>query len=116
MAKQLTREQVATRKAKAVRFLRDVLDDPDRAAEVEDESIESYAARRHFKLSNPNAKGVREMPQERLADVVADRDELLGKVADLRDLADDILSEYETPDEAEEAEDDGGNGDDEDTA
>jgi hypothetical protein len=123
MPKELTREQVAGRKDKAVRFLRGVLDDPGRADEVDDESIEDYAARRHFVLTNPQGKGRRRrqnspeihgspvgkevtaMPQrEKLADVVADRDELLDKVEELRDLADDVLSEYEPEEEEEEEE------------
>jgi hypothetical protein len=37
--KALTREQVAGRKEKAVRFVRDVLAEEDRAAEIEDESV-----------------------------------------------------------------------------
>ena len=100
LSKRLKREQVQARKDKAVRFLRDVLNDPDRAAEVEDEPLEDYAARRHFALTNPKRKGVKSMGRERLADAAAgDRDELLDKVEELRDLADDILSEYEPGDE-----------------
>lgn len=49
----LTAEQVQGRKDKAVRFLDDVLGDPTRSAEVEDESLESYAARRGFEIVNP---------------------------------------------------------------
>jgi hypothetical protein len=109
MRKELTREQVAGRKDKAVRFLRTVLEDDDRADEVEAESVEDYAARRHFMLSNPTRRGVRGMPQrESKADVEADRDELLDKVEELRDLADDILSEYEPEEEEESEQDDGG--------
>ena len=52
MPKALTRDQVEARKEKAVRFTRDVLDDPDRADEIEDESLEDYAARRKIKIIN----------------------------------------------------------------
>ena len=48
VAKQLTSDQVQSRKDQAVRFLEHVKDDPDRAAEVEDESLEDYAERRGF--------------------------------------------------------------------
>jgi hypothetical protein len=41
----VTREKVQAKKDKAVRFVRDVLDDPDRAEEIEDESLEDYAGR-----------------------------------------------------------------------
>ena len=44
--KQLTRAQLEGRKAKAVRFIRDVLGVPDRADEVEAERLEDNAERR----------------------------------------------------------------------
>lgn len=48
----LTRDQLQSRKEKAVRFTRDVLGDPDRADEIEAESLEDYADRREMKLLN----------------------------------------------------------------
>jgi len=57
--KTLTRKQMETRKAQAVRFTRDVRDDPDRAEEIEDEPLEEYAERRHIQIKNP--KGARKM-------------------------------------------------------
>jgi hypothetical protein len=54
--KDLTRQQLQSRKEKAVRFTRDVLGDPDRAGEIEDESLEDYAERRKIALSNPGRK------------------------------------------------------------
>ena len=41
--KQLTREQIQSRKDAAVRFTDNVLGDSDRASEIEDESLEDYA-------------------------------------------------------------------------
>jgi hypothetical protein len=38
------------------RFIRDVLNGPDRADEVEDEDLESYAERKRLKISNPRRK------------------------------------------------------------
>ena len=108
MARKLTYQQVRARKEKAARFLRDVLDDPDRADEVEAESVEDYAARRHFVLTNPHRKGVSKMPQrEKLADVISDRDALLDKLEDVRDEIDDILGEYDGDDADEDADDSG---------
>jgi hypothetical protein len=49
----MTPEQVQNRKDKAVRFVADVLQDPDRAAEIDSESIEDYAARKKIQI-NPN--------------------------------------------------------------
>ena len=40
---ELTRAQLKSRKAKAVRFTRDVLGDPARADEIEAENLEDYA-------------------------------------------------------------------------
>jgi hypothetical protein len=96
MGRKLTRKQVASRKAKAARFLRDVLDDPDRADEVEAESIEDYAARRHFTLKNPRCKEVTTMPQrEKLEQVLDDRDRVLDKLEEIRDEIEDVLDEYD---------------------
>jgi hypothetical protein len=53
--KTLTPDQIADRKEKAARFVENVLDDPERAEEIRDESIESYAERRKFQIvENPN--------------------------------------------------------------
>jgi hypothetical protein len=55
--KQLTYDQVAARKEKAVRFVRNVLDDPNRAAEIDDEAVEDYADRRRIQIrENPTAQ------------------------------------------------------------
>src|ERR1700736_1334469 len=54
--KKLTRDQVESRKEKAVRFTRDVLGDSDRADEIADEDIESYAKRKHFEITNPQKR------------------------------------------------------------
>ena len=103
MARRLTRGQVANRKAKAVRFLKDVLGDPDRATEVEAESVEDYAARRRFVLANPNTTGVIDMSgRESLEDVATDRDALLDRLEEIRDQIDDALDEYGHDDEVEE--------------
>lgn len=53
MSQALTRKQLRSRKDKAVRFVQDVLDDPDRAEEIEDESLHRYAERCKIELQNP---------------------------------------------------------------
>jgi hypothetical protein len=50
--KSLTREQLQSRKDKAVRFVRDVVGDPERTAEIDDEDLEDYAERRRISLTN----------------------------------------------------------------
>ena len=53
MGVKLTRNQIESRKEKAVRFVRDVLGDSDRADEIESESTDAYAARRRIAISIP---------------------------------------------------------------
>jgi hypothetical protein len=63
--KTLTRKQLESLKAKAVRFIRDVLDDPERAEEIEDESLEEYAERRHIQIINPKGAKLMEVRTRR---------------------------------------------------
>jgi hypothetical protein len=50
----MTYDRAAAKKDKAERFVRDVLGDDDRADEIGDESVESYAERKHYKIENPD--------------------------------------------------------------
>jgi hypothetical protein len=97
--KTLTRKQLESRKAKAARFARDVLGDEDRAAEIEDESLESYAERRHFQIRNP--KGVRNMAVPTRRDLLDRIKELEGENEDLQAQIDEI-ADIVTPSEEEE--------------
>jgi hypothetical protein len=45
------------RKDKAVRFVREVCGDTARAAEVDDEAVEDYAARRRIDIGKPKKEG-----------------------------------------------------------
>jgi predicted RNase H-like nuclease (RuvC/YqgF family) len=74
--KQPTREQIQCRKDKAVRFVRDVLDDPERAEEIAEESLENYAARRKIQILNPTRRAT--MPGKTV-------DDYRVEVADLKD-------------------------------
>lgn len=89
--KTLTRKQLESRKAKAVRFTRDVRGDDDRADEIEDESLEDYAQERRIKLSNP--KGGRNMPaltrrelQERIQELEAENEDLQSRLDEISDI------------------------------
>jgi hypothetical protein len=69
----LTWEDVEKRKAKGVRFLRNVVQDDDRADDLEDESLEDYAERKRFAVANPlaqmnpkTAKEGKKMPKIRI--------------------------------------------------
>jgi hypothetical protein len=107
LVKALTREQAQARKDKAVRFVRNVLDDPDRADEIEDEDLEDYAQRRKFRLTN----------QGRHTTMAGNGDprtkqELLDEIDDLQSQLDAIYDIVVPADEEEDEDKDGDNGDD----
>ena len=78
--KQLSRDQLEKRKAQAVRFTRDIVGDADRADEIEDESLESYAERRKIELVNP----------ERSVTIMASKQELLDQITELKETVEDL--------------------------
>lgn len=101
----LTRDQVKARKEKAIRFVGDVLDDSDRADEIEDESIEDYAARRRIKLLNP--KGERFMAQrtqtrQELQERIRELEEENETLQEQLDNIADIVAPAEEEEEGEE--------------
>jgi hypothetical protein len=105
--KTLPRDQLQARKEKAVRFVRDVLGDPDRADEIEEESLEDYAERRKITLTNP-AKGNRGMATKR--DLEQQVKELEDENQELQDrldaLADLVSGDDDEEEEGEDADDD----------
>jgi len=120
--KTFTREQLESRKDKAIRFTRDVLGDPERASEIADESVDDYADRRHMQLSNPGR--MHTVPRKTVDEYRAEIAELKDEVRELEDENEDLqeqldqISEIVAPeDEADEDEDeeeaDTGDGDDE---
>lgn len=94
MGKALTREQLQGRKEKAVRFTRDVIGDPERAEEIDRESIEDYADRKRIQLSNskrrknvPNfRKQIKDLKQQ-IADLEEENEGLQEKLDDISELA-----------------------------
>lgn len=105
--KTLSREQLEGRKEKAVRFVRDVLDDPDRADEIEDESLEDYAERRKIKIAEENPRG---------ADAMPTKEELMQRIKELEDENDDLQDQLDQVADivAPPEDDEGDNGDEED--
>ena len=106
--KSLTREPLQSRKDKAVRCVRDILDDPERAAEIEDEDLEDYADRRHIELVNPRrtesmANGRNGRTKQDLLDEIAD---LQAENQDLQDQLDAIADIVSPPEEEDEDDDD----------
>lgn len=91
--KTLTRKQVEDRKAKAVRFTRDVLGDDDRADEIEQESLEHYAEGRHIGVRNPKgatnymAVPTRRELLERISELEEENEGLQERLDEIADLA-----------------------------
>jgi len=109
--KQLTHDQLQGRKEKAVRFVREVLGDPERAEEIAEESLEDYAQRRKIQLLNPF------MRRNAIMATTRSKAELEAEIADLKDeneeLQDqlDAIADIVAP---EDEDDDSTDGDDED--
>lgn len=116
MARPLDWDDVARRKEQASRFLRDVKGDPERAAEIEAESLRSYAERRGFVVANPRrggkktmAKKLREQMSEAKAEI-SDLEEELEALQEENEQLDDQLNDVwnvlAPPDEGDEEEGD----------
>jgi len=102
--------QVKSRKEKAVRFVRDVLGDSDRADEIESESVVDYAARRKIAI-NPRGGVVmakktetREELKERISELEGRKRKSPGSVGRYPDIV--VPAEEEDDDEDGEESDD----------
>ena len=87
--KRLTREQVEARKGKAVRFVEDVLGDSERADEIADESVESYAQRRRFEIINPQRRRVvstKQQLEEQIRELEEENEDLQGRLDEVLDI------------------------------
>jgi hypothetical protein len=87
--KRLTRAQLESRKEKAVRFVRDVLGDSDRADEIAEESLEDYAQRRKIQITNPSKR------RNAIMATTKSKDELEAENADLRDENEDLKDQLD---------------------
>jgi hypothetical protein len=88
--KQLTRAQLEGRKEKAVRFTGDVRGDPERADEIEAESLENYAEQRKVKLINSFRKRNAIMPS-----TTKTKADLEDQIADLQDHNQDLQDQLD---------------------
>jgi hypothetical protein len=105
--KSLTREQLQSRKDKAIRFLEDVLNDPERAAEVENENLESYADRRNIEIVNSGrtksmANGGNGRSKQDLLDEIQN---LRAENQDLQDALDAVADIVLPPDDGDDDDD-----------
>lgn len=62
--KSKTREQLEAMKAKAVKFLRDVAHAPAKADEIENLSVDDYAAKKKLEIANPRRRRNQDEPGE----------------------------------------------------
>jgi hypothetical protein len=90
--KVLTRKRLESRKAKT-RFTCDVRHDPDRADQIERESLEEYAQERRIRLLNlnpnrgkPMATPTRRDLLDQIEELQSQNDELQSKLDDIADL------------------------------
>jgi len=117
MARVLTRDQLQSRKEQAVRFVRDVLGDPERAGEIADERLDDYAERRKIQIANPAKRRMAIMARGKTkAQLEAEIEELQAENQELQDQLDavaDIVNPDEDDDE-EDVPDDDDQGDDDD--
>lgn len=95
-------------KAKAANFVRNVLEDDDRASEIEAEPANEYASRKGIEITNPTERRKVTMAKRR----VLTRGELQDRISeleeeneDLQTKLDDISSILEGEEEEEEDED-----------
>lgn len=108
--KTLTRKQPESRKAQAVRLIRDVLGNDDKADDIEDETLEDYAEHRHIKIANP--KGVTRMAAPTRQQLLDRIEELETDNEDLQSRLDEIADIIGDNDEHEDTDVDEGEGDD----
>jgi len=88
----LSLEQAEKRQAKAVRFLRDIADDPDLADEIEDLSVHEYAQRKGFEvINNPIRKRETQMKKEELQEAVKN---LTEAVKDLKQMRSNPIGQH----------------------
>jgi hypothetical protein len=88
--KHVTRDQLQARKEKAVRFVRDVLNDPDRAEEIADESLEDYAERRKIQITNPSKR------RNAIMATTRSKADLEAEIADLKDENQELKEQLDT--------------------
>ena len=108
--KQLSRQQVQARKQKAAEFTETVVGDPERADEIRDESVEHYAERRKFEITNPQRGATMAKTVQDYRDEIADLKDQLGDLEDaneaLQGQLDDIVDIVSPEDEDEDEDDD----------
>lgn len=101
-----TLDQVERMKDKAVRFVRDVIGDHERADEIEVESPEDYAERKGLRIIRNPHKRRNSMPHqsrtellERIEELESENQELQDKLTAIADVLDDANDDNEDNDD-----------------
>jgi hypothetical protein len=100
--KQKTYQQAAAMQRKAVRFLRDVVGDDDKADEIEGLSVDEYVARKRLTLTNPAQTSTHTPRREKTMAEGNDprtKQEILDSEAELLGILDDIWNLHYDKDE-----------------
>lgn len=99
-----TFDQVEAMKRKAVRFVDNVLDKPDRADEIEEESVADYASRKKITLVRENPNGRKATNMESNPATKAELESVLDQVEEtLEDALDPKLTREELVQKVEQA-------------
>lgn len=96
MKKFMTREQAQTSKDRAARFVLNVLQDPDGAQAIEDESLDDWVERKKITLTNPHrGPRLKVLTNYNLEEIMANETmaELLEKIKDLKEENEDLRAE-----------------------
>jgi hypothetical protein len=100
--KQYTADEVQQKQDKAVKFLRDVVGDDDKASEFEDMSLDEYAQHKNIQIVNRGERS----PQMANGDPRT-KSELLAEIDDLNAQLDAINDVLNPPDDDDDDGDDG---------
>ena len=107
-AKTKTRDQVRAMQQKAVRFLSDVVGDPDRANEFESMTPEDYAQTKGVQIKNPTkgkntmaARPTRAVLEDRVAELEDENQTLNDKLDSILDIASEDDTEDDMEDDSE---------------
>ncbi|HMV86807.1 MAG TPA: hypothetical protein PLD20_17935 [Blastocatellia bacterium] len=115
MKKVMTTQQAETSQGRGILFVRDVLEDDDRADELEDESLDEWAARKGveiienpknklFRVKEKNSMATKQQLEDRIAELESELEEASEREARIIDaLGIELTDDEEDDDEGEDS-------------
>jgi hypothetical protein len=111
----MTRDEVERMQAKAVRFLRDVADDPDKADEFEDMSTDEYAEHKAVNIVEGNPALVtlqlgrrpdvtKQEMEDRITELEEENEDLQSRLDSIVDIVQPVEDETDCVDDEEQEE------------